>query len=109
MRQAVTFNKVWPKPPMPFGWPHQPVRSLCQLTILKDGKPGCADAHARWIGCFKIEAGDGHRIRQSVVMSFWTLGFSTTASGFGVSKPATAIHHSMLSTTPLKRITLVAG
>ena len=57
MRQAVNFNEPVPKKTVAFGWPHQPIRGLRQAAILKDGKPGGADAHARWIGRFKVYAG----------------------------------------------------
>ena len=62
MSQAVTFNEVWPKPTMPFGWPHQPVAGFRQAAIHKDRYPGCTNADAGIIGRFKVEAGDGHRI-----------------------------------------------
>ena len=64
MRQAVTFNEVFAKPAVAFGWSHQPIRRLGQFAILKDGQPGGADAHARVIGRFKIEAGEIHGLRK---------------------------------------------
>jgi hypothetical protein len=74
MSQAVTFNEVWPKPSMRFGWPHQPMRSLGQCAIFKDRHPGGADANAGIIGRFKIYAGDGHRVwRQERQCSFCPL------------------------------------
>ena len=60
MRQPVTFNEVIVKPYVRFWRSHQPIRSLRQFAILKHGNPGGADAHAGWIGCFKIYAGEGH-------------------------------------------------
>ncbi len=64
MRQAVTFNEVFVKPAVAFGWPHQPIWRLRQFAILKDGQPGGADAHARGIGRFKVEAGEIHGLRE---------------------------------------------
>ena len=62
MRQVVNFNEVWQKPSVRFWRPHQPIRSFGQFAILKDGHPGGADAHARGIRRFKIEADKVHRL-----------------------------------------------
>ena len=64
MSQAVTFNEGFVKPSVAFWGSHQPIGSLRQLAILKDGEPGGADTHARGIGRFKIEAGEIHGVRE---------------------------------------------
>ena len=76
MRQAVTFNEVWQKPSVRFWWPHQPIRSFGQVAILKDGKPGGANAHARVIGRFKIEAGKA--IHKTLIISPGSKHFFTS-------------------------------
>jgi hypothetical protein len=37
------------------------MEGLGQVAILKDGNPGGADADARMIGRFKVEAGNSHK------------------------------------------------
>src|ERR1700739_302214 len=63
MRQSVAFNEAFVKPAMAFWWTHQPIWRFCKIAIFKDGKPSGANAHARVIGGFKVEADEIHGLR----------------------------------------------
>ena len=58
MCQAVAFNEDFVKPAVAFGRSHQPIRGFCKLAIFKDSQTGSANAHARGIGGFKVQAGN---------------------------------------------------
>jgi hypothetical protein len=74
MRQAVTFNEVFVKPAVAFGWPHQPIRSLRQLPSSKTASPAA-----------QMLTREGLAVSKSMLTKFMVCG-----------KPLHASNHRML-------------
>src|ERR1017187_5924598 len=65
----MAFDEIIQKPTMPFRRPHEPIRRFRQNSVHKHGQPCRADAGARVIRRFKINADNSHVERDLPLLS----------------------------------------